>query len=359
MSQEKHPDWKNSPVPAPLSAGAVTPQPASTGAPQSASAGTPQPASTGAPQGHTPAAGASCDAATYLHDPNAQLAVRHQSRGPIRLVVFDLDGTLLNPQQYVSPRNRQALEALGAAGIGFTLASGRTEQHMRLFAEQLNVTLPVIACNGAVIYDHRKKADVYRKQMSEQLCVDILDHLLAQGMDFMCYTTDGILYPAYSRKIEVMHLYNAKAAKEGSQLIHIEILDRPQVRQAAQRGMVKILALYGNPDEKMRLEELAAAHDATVIASMSAALDIMAPDVSKGTGMAQLARILGISLENVAAFGDHDNDVSMISMAGTGFAMGEATSAAKAVADIIAPNCAEDGVAIAIEQFILPGAGSR
>ncbi len=279
---------------------------------------------------------------------------QNKPRAPIKLVVFDLDGTLLNPKQYVSPRNRQALEALRAAGIGFTLASGRTEQHMRLFAEQIDVDLPIIACNGAVIYDHRLRKDVWRQQMSEQLSSVILEYMLENNLDFLCYTADRILHPVYSRKVEVMRIYNEKAAAEGSEQILTAVLEPEHVRTAARRGMVKILALYNDPAEKARLEELAARHSATVIASMSGAVDIMAPDVSKGTGMAHLAEILGIGLENTAAFGDHDNDASMIALAGLGFAMGEATAAAKAVADIIAPNCTDDGVAIAVEKYILP-----
>lgn len=297
-----------------------------------------------------------CDANVYLHDPAAGPTVRNLSGKPIRLVVFDLDGTLLNPQQFVSPRNRQALEALRAAGIRFSLASGRTEQHMRLFAEQLDVTLPVIASNGAVIYDHRSKTDVYRKLLDERLAADILDYLLSSGIDFLCYANDRIIHPANSKKIENMHLYNVQARQEGSQLIRIEEMAYADIEAVVRRGMVKILASYSNPAERERLEELAARYDASVIGSMSAALDIMAPDVSKGTGMAQLARLYDISLENVAAFGDHDNDVSMIAMAGVGFAMGEATPAAKAVADIIVPDCADDGVAYAIEHYILPNA---
>ncbi len=307
--------------------------------------------------GAAPAGGAAGCKGDYLHASGNRMTVRHQPHHPVRLVVFDLDGTLLNPGQFISPRNRQALESLRAAGIGFTLASGRTEQHMRMFAEQLDVTLPVIACNGAVIYDHHTQKDVYREPMSEALALDILDHMLTNGLDFLCYTRDRIYCPAYSRKIQVIHLYNENAAREGSQLIRIATLDKPHILEAARNGLVKILALFGTQEGKERIEAIAARHQATVIASMSEALDIMAPDVSKGTGMAQLARILGVSLENVAAFGDHDNDASMIAMAGTGFAMGEATPAARAVADIIAPNCTDDGVAIAIESYILPSAG--
>jgi len=297
-----------------------------------------------------------CESEGYLHsDTKESTILTKKQRAPVKLIVFDLDGTLLNPQQFVSKRNMQAMDALRAAGIGFTLASGRTEQHMRLFAEQINVELPIIACNGAVIYDHKRRQDVYRKQMSEQLSSEVLDHLLANQLDFLCYMADGVMHPEYSRKVEVMRLYNAKAAAEGSEQIQTAVLTADGVRSAARRGMVKILALYDTPTEKALLEELAARHSATVIASMSGAIDVMAPEVSKGTGMVQLARILGFGLENTVAFGDHDNDASMISLAGIGFAMGEATPAAKAVADIIAPNCADDGVAIAIEKYILPG----
>jgi len=275
------------------------------------------------------------------------------SGGPVRMVVFDLDGTLLDEGRNISKRNQQAVRSLRDSGIEYTLASGRTELQMRLFAEQLDVRLPIIACNGAVIYDHKADRDVFRKQMSQQLITDTLEYLFAHGNDFLCYSADCIYYPDYSRKIEVMRLYNEKARLTGSRLIRLEIVNN-QVHEAAARGMVKILAILDNHEDQQGLIDIVAPHTATVVASMSNALDIMAPDVSKGQGMAQLARIQKIELKMVVAFGDHDNDVSMLAMAGTGIAMGHSTEAALAVADLIAPPCEEHGVATAIENFVLP-----
>jgi len=276
-----------------------------------------------------------------------------QSSGKVRMVVFDLDGTVLNEARLISSRNRDAIFSLRDAGIEYTLASGRTELQMRLYAEELDVRLPIIACNGAVVYDHRDDRSLYRKQMSEQLIVDTLTHLMENRMDFMGYSADCIYYPDYGRKVEVMHLYNERARESGSRLIRLETVNG-RIREAAAIGMVKILAMVENRQEEQSVLDVVAPHHATVVSSMANGLDVMAPDVSKGSGMAQLARIRGIDLKEVIAFGDHDNDASMIAMAGTGIAMGQATEAARAVADLIAPPCEEDGVAVAIESYILP-----
>lgn len=280
---------------------------------------------------------------------------RLHETGPIKMVVFDLDGTILNESRIISQRNKEAVHSLRDAGIEYTLASGRTELQMRLYAEELDVRLPIIACNGAVVYDHREDRNLYRKQMSEQLIVDALEYLIANRMDFMCYSAECIYYPDYGRKIEVMHLYNEKARASGSRLIRTETVNN-RVREVAAIGMVKILVMIVRHEDRQAICDIVAPHDATVVASMSDALDIMAPNVSKGSGMAQLASIRGIDLKEVVAFGDHDNDASMLAMAGTGIAMGQATAAARAVADLIAPPCDDDGVAIAIESYILPRA---
>jgi Cof subfamily protein (haloacid dehalogenase superfamily) len=272
---------------------------------------------------------------------------------PIKMVVFDLDGTLLDEGRFISLRNQNAVRSLRDAGIEYTLASGRTELQMRIFAEQLDVRLPIIACNGAVIYDHRKDRDVFRKQMSQQLIDETLEYLFSQGNDFLCYTADCIYYPDYGRKIEVMRLYNQKAQERGSRLIKLEILDRQKLHTLTS-GMVKILAIQDGCQDAQALMDIASRHEATVVASMADAIDIMAPDVSKGLGMAKLAQILGIDLETVVAFGDHDNDASMLAMAGIGIAMGHATDAALAAADMVAPPCENAGVATVIETFILP-----
>ncbi len=274
-------------------------------------------------------------------------------KGPVRMIVFDLDGTILNEARVISDHNRKAVLSLRDAGIEYTLASGRTELQMRLYAEELDVRLPIIACNGAVIHDHRSDKSLSRRQMSEDLIIETLEYLLDNRIDFMGYSADSVFHPSYGRKIEVMHLYNERAGAIGSRLIRTETVDG-RVREAAAIGMVKILAMVGDQEAQGKLIDRVALHHATVVASMADALDIMAPDISKGSGMADLARIEGIGLHEVIAFGDHDNDASMLEMAGTGIAMGQATTAALAAADLIAPPGDEDGVAIAIESYILP-----
>lgn len=279
--------------------------------------------------------------------------MRSYPSGSVRMVVFDLDGTVLNEARVITRRNREAVLSLREAGIEYTLASGRTELQMRLYAEELDVRLPIIACNGAVAYDHREDKSLFRRQMSEPLIIETIEYLLKNRIDFMGYSMDSVFYPDYGRKIEVMHLYNERARAGGSRLIRTQAVNG-RVQEAAAIGMVKILAMVGDEKSQKAVLDIVAPYQATVVASMADALDIMAPDVSKGAGMASLAEIEGIGLHEVIAFGDHDNDASMLTMAGTGIAMGQATAACRAVADLVAPPGDDDGVAVAIESYILP-----
>ena len=270
-----------------------------------------------------------------------------------QLVLCDLDGTMLDHANLISPENRAAVAALSERGIGFSLATGRMDAMTRLFVRQLQIKLPIIACNGAVI------RDCATNELLSQTCIppdDVLtltDWMKRQGMDFLIYSPDAVYYPRESRRIDVMHQYNRQASAAREPAVPLYELDVRTWNQVAQRA-VKILAIIPESHILDELKAQLAMHQGCeAVMSMDYAIDIMAAGVTKGAAMRRLADLIGVKMDAVVALGDHDNDVSMLQTAGLGIAMGNATPLAVAASQLKTLTNDQSGVASAIWRYIL------
>jgi Cof subfamily protein (haloacid dehalogenase superfamily) len=224
----------------------------------------------------------------------------------------------------------------------------------RLFVRQLRVTLPIIACNWAVI------RDCTTNELLEQTCIPADDvvaltgWLKREGLDFLVYTPDAVYYLPESRRIDVMHQYNRRAMAAGQSLVPLHELNNRTRGQVAP-GAVKILAIIPDASAMAALEAQMALHPGSAaVMSMDNAIDIMAAGVSKGNAMLQLARLIGVQPDQIVTLGDHDNDASMLRMSGLGIAMGNATPLAVAASQIQTLSHDLSGVAEAIRRYILP-----
>ena len=271
-----------------------------------------------------------------------------------QLVLCDLDGTLLDQASMISSKNLTAVAALAEHQIGFTLATGRMDAMTRLFVRQLQITLPIIACNGAVI------RDCTTNELLSQIClvpddVIVLTEWMARhGVDYLVYTPDAVYYPPKSRRIEVMHQYNVQASAHKETVVPLFELNTHSWKQAASHA-VKILAIIPDSPIHAELRMLLSMHQGCeAVMSMDYAMDIMAAGVTKGAAMQQLAKMIGVRPDSIVALGDHDNDVSMLQRAGLGIAMGNATQLAVAASRARTLTNSESGVAAAIWRYVLP-----
>lgn len=273
---------------------------------------------------------------------------------PWQLVLCDLDGTMLNQFNEISPENLAAVAALHEHGIGFSLATGRMDAMTRLFVGQLRVTLPIIACNGAVIRDCTTNEVLGQTCIPADDVIALTGWLKRNGLDFLVYTPDAVYYPPESRRIDVMHQYNRQAKAARQPLVPLHELNARTQGQVAP-GAVKILAIVPDSASMASLQARLVMHPGSAaVMSMDHAIDIMAADVTKGTAMLQLAGLIGVQPDRIVTLGDHDNDASMLRMSGLGIAMGNATPLAIAASQIQTLTHAQSGVAAAIRRYVLP-----
>lgn len=271
----------------------------------------------------------------------------------IRLVACDIDGTLIDESGSIPLENQKAISELGQQGIDFTLVTGRMDRMARLYVKQLSVSLPIIACNGAVIRDCQTNEIIEQTPMDPQDALSLMTYLQQRNMDFLCYSADAVYYPRGSRRIEYFKQYNRRLEQIGDQAIPLYPL-REQIIAEQASHWIKILAIFQDPSSLLAVQTFLQQTNVWGAQSGGDALDMMKRGVSKGKALKSLAKRLGIRLEQVAAIGDHENDVTMLSEAGLGIAMAGASLPALKAADVVTGSAGQAGVAQAIRQYILP-----
>ena len=284
---------------------------------------------------------------------------------PIRLLALDLDGTLLNSRGQVSESNRNALEKARECGVRVAIVTGRRFRDARPIALELGLDVPVIAHNGALtkhartletvavlplpLAAARNSLEVGRAAGVDALVSD--DH---QGLGVLIYdhlSGDNHAVQQYVRWARRIHGENGQDAVRQVASLE-EYLDHEPVHLAFSGGCEKMKEL-----EKVLREELG--HTVRIFSTTYknndfTLIDIVHPEASKGVGVAATAAEFGISREGVMAVGDNLNDLEMLSYAGTGIVMKNAEPSLHEIEGLHATTTNdEDGVALAIERFIL------
>lgn len=280
--------------------------------------------------------------------------VSSSASSKIKLVVTDLDGTLLDEQKRISPRNMAAIRAMQEKGIIFTMASGRSVFTFIDYLRQAKVDAPCISCNGALIYNEHRDEVVYSKPMDPDQLWQIHTILDKGDEDYMIYSTMAVYYPRGSVRIQFFLDYNELAKKNGTPQTKLIPVEELFVDGKPREPVYKI---FFQSDHDNRIEEVrrccAAFDDLETVQSMPSNLDIMPSGVSKGKALLRLADHLGLSMAEVAAFGDHNNDAPMLREAGLSFGMANGTELVRASCTHIAPDNEHDGFAQMVERYIL------
>jgi len=265
----------------------------------------------------------------------------------IRLLALDLDGTLMGASKVISPRTYQAVHKAMDAGCWVSVATGRAFTMASYFARELGINAPLICYQGALIQDLRDGSVVYRATLPLEVARRVAAFAQARRLSVQVYLEDHQAYTDRAKPV-----VDTILDKSGRALIEVgdlvAWLDRPPYKFLISERPEAMADLV----REMESEFAGGVH---VSQSLDHLVEVTAPEASKGQALAHLAAHLGVTQAATMAMGDHDNDASMIAWAGLGVAVGNASSAAKAVADVIAPPLEEEGAAWAIERYVLEG----
>jgi Cof subfamily protein (haloacid dehalogenase superfamily) len=267
----------------------------------------------------------------------------------IAALVSDVDGTLVRGDKSISPRSISAVRALRQAGVKLAIVSSRPPRGLKAIISALDIATPVAGFNGgviaspnlSVIASHVIAADVARYAV-EAIEASGADAWVFSGEDWFVRDRDGPRV-AFERKTVG---FGPVMATDFA----------PEIGTAA-----KIVAVSDDFDRLTRLQDevrAPLAGRANISRSQRYYLDFTHPLANKGHALVELVRLMDVRPAATAAIGDGENDVTMFKAAGLSIAMGNAEPVVRDAADLVTDSNDDDGVATAIERFILGGGGA-
>lgn len=269
-----------------------------------------------------------------------------------KLILADLDGTLLDEEKHLTPRSRAALERAAAAGCQVVIATGRFFGGVPDFLKELPFLRYFILMNGAKVYDRETDTVLYRAEIPLETAQAVYHLLEPLDCTIDCYQNDrGIMPRSY---LEHLERYIPDPISRMIVAPNRAPVDDFLAAIAAGGDTVQKMQSFF-PDLALRPQvmELLSQHFPQLIQSISLPtnLELNAPGATKGDALAALCRHLGLDLLESAAFGDGTNDLTMIQNAGVGVAMANANPQVLQCADLVAPSNREDGVAQILEKW--------
>ncbi|MDL1900236.1 HAD family phosphatase [Anaerolineae bacterium CFX9] len=270
----------------------------------------------------------------------------HTEQPPIQAVVLDLDGTLLNSKHELSPRNEAAVKAVIAKGIHVILATGKTRNSGKGLIEKLGIRSPGIYLQGLAVYDAEGKI-IYQQTLDPALTRQVLTFMDDRGFFTIAYSGERILTRIHSQEaIDATIRYHEPAPEVIGALQNV-VGELPLHKVMAIGDPRAILAL------RWQLGFQVGTQGRLMQAGVPTMLEVLPPGGGKGSALRWLLKELRISPERVMAVGDAENDVEMIKLAGIGVAMAQAAQNVRDAADHVVGSNDEDGVAEALERFVL------
>jgi len=269
---------------------------------------------------------------------------KEEAPGEVRLVVADVDGALVTPDKVITPRARSAVKEIIAAGIAFTITSGRPPRGMKMLIDALQLQDPITAFNGGLFLN--PDLSVIRENLLPREAVQpVIDILTKQKLDVWIYGDKDWYVPS----------------RHGPHVDREEwtVKFPPTVVSSFAGLLDRVAKIVGVSDD---LEAVAGCEKdvqkecgehVSAARSQPYYLDVTHPKANKGEVVNVLSEMLHVPSANIATIGDMPNDVFMFKRSGVSIAMGNASSEVQHEARFVTSSNKEEGFALAMERFVL------
>lgn len=277
----------------------------------------------------------------------------------IGVIALDLDGTLLDSQKRLSPRNRAVLERAAARGAQVVPTTGRFFGMMPEAVRELPFVRYAITINGAQVYDRKADVAIAREEIPLADAIAVMETLDKYDVIYDCYRDNwGWMTAAFQSKADD-YATDEHYLRMVREFRHPVPELKAHLRETAADGGVQKIMLFSRRVERPasvldavreEIESLFPSIRAT--ASTWNNLELNSSGAHKGNALRRLAEYLGLTLADCISFGDGLNDLTMVEAAGTGVAMANAVPEVKAAATRITLSNDEDGVAAVLEEIL-------
>jgi Cof subfamily protein (haloacid dehalogenase superfamily) len=269
----------------------------------------------------------------------------------IRMVIADVDGTLVTQEKILTKRAADAVLRLHEAGIEFSITSGRPPRGMAMLIDPLKLTQPLAAFNGGVLIEPDLTTVVDQKFLPAGVPETVIEVIENHGLDVWVYTDTG------------WFVRDANAAHVAREQWTVKFPPAVVKTFAGLLGRVaKIVGISDDLDRVAKCEKDVQQAGGTHISAARSQpyyLDVTHPQANKGGVVLAMSKLLKIPAEEIATIGDMPNDVLMFEKSGLSIAMGNASSEVQASASYVSSTSEEEGFANAIEKFVLSGHSAK
>jgi len=273
-----------------------------------------------------------------------------------RLLAIDIDGTLVNSRDELTPATSDALARAGRAGVQIVLATGRRYSRTLHLVEPLGIAVPLVTASGALIKDPRDHRTLFRAEFGSLVLPTALKTIASAGFEpLICADTFHEGFDFYREREEVAGRELAEYVRlnPGCGRVCPTLVDSPPEDTFAAFAM-------GTKEQMLALQRalhkvLPGKLSTHVLRSPKYTgfmCEVAPAGVTKWSGVLQLAHQMGCADDEICAVGDDVNDIPMICGAGLGIAMGNALPEVKAAADRIAPSHDEDGLVRVVDWLL-------
>lgn len=266
-----------------------------------------------------------------------------------KAIAFDLDGTLLSSNATILQSSKDAIQQARDKGLKVFIVTGRHHTAVRPYYAELGLDTPVVCCNGTYLYDFQQDKVLFSKPLSTDQARFLVHSAQAEGIHVAVYTRDSMVYevlnPHFSKLLQWVnscdetvrpdvHQANFADLLDGNTLIWKVLISDPDLEKM--QNFVKKLPVDQFSPEWSWIDRV----------------DITATGNSKGACLSELLKQQQILPEEVIAFGDNYNDISMLSLAGMGIAMGNSEPEVQKAAQRVIGSNNEDSIAEALAALL-------
>ena len=263
---------------------------------------------------------------------------------PIRLVLSDVDGTLVTSDKTLTDASVAAVARLRAAGVAFAVTSGRPPRGMAMLVEPLALSTPIAGFNGGLVVDPTMRV-LEERSLPQELVPAIIEELDAHGLDVWCY-----------RGVEWL-VRDANGVHVAQETATVQFPPRVCAGfDGLAEGMAKVVGVSDDPSAVAAATEAARERFGDGVSASTSQpyyLDVTHPEANKGCVVTYLSAELGIDPSEIATIGDMPNDVLMFARSGLSIAMGNGDREVHRSARHVTRSNDEDGFAYAIDRFVL------
>ena len=267
-----------------------------------------------------------------------------------KLLVMDVDGTLVDKHGDISNEDKEAITKARQLGVQISLSTGRAGQACLKVIDQLSLDGYHMFFDGSLVIEPRKGIEIYIQPIDSTVAKEAIE-----------FARQNDIYLEFFSATHYFTEYESRFSEIRRKFFNIEptIVDFTDLWRREKFTKAQLIA--SSPEETDKAQKFSAHFDGRLRFSLSQTpaypdidfINVIDPQVSKGKALEALTSHMGISLDEVMAIGDGTNDIPLLTVAGLAVAMGDAPDDVKAVADDVTLDIDHNGVAAAIDKFLL------